>query len=378
MLRWSGEAESQGAMITNEPITVLLIEDNPEDLRIIREALTQMQQPSCRLSWAGSLADARLELAAHPFDLILLDMSLPDSRGMELLVSVQAQAAQAPIVILTSQDNDRLALEALRYGAQDYLVKGHVQVYRGLLERSLRYAIERKHAAEELRRTHTLLIQAEKMAAIGQLANGIAHEVKNPLNILLQCVSYLEPELSARGGEPAEVWQVMREAVMTADHIIKGLVDFSRPDPVELTPVPLASVIDGALKLLDSQLACGRIRLVKTLPSTLPPVMMAPPRLTQTFLNLFLNAIQAMPEGGELRIRAAAKTLTEPGPGIGARREDRFKLGETAVVCDIEDTGMGIPEDVLPKVFHPFFTTKPPGRGVGLGLSICNSVMEQH
>ena len=242
----------------------------------------------------------------------------------------------------------------------------------------MRYAIERRHAADQLKRIQAMLVQAEKMAAVGQLASGIAHEVKNPLNIILQCVSYLEPELTARGGEQAEVLQVMREAVTTADDIIKGLLDFSRPSPLQLKPTAMRPVIETALLVVERQIATNKIRLTTDLPATLPAVMADENQMKQVFLNVLMNAIQAMPNGGELRIRASVLKLTEPGQGVGLRQTDVFRPGTTALVCDVQDSGPGIPQELLPKAFIPFFTTKPPGEGVGLGLSICHTILEGH
>jgi signal transduction histidine kinase len=95
-------------------------------------------------------------------------------------------------------------------------------------------------------------------------------------------------------------------------------------------------------------------------------------------LNVFLNALQAMPNGGELRIRARDQLLGEPGRGIGLRTSDVFRVGDRALICEIQDTGVGIPKELLSRVFNPFFTTKAPGEGVGLGLSITQAIIHAH
>ncbi len=384
-------------------MNILLIEDNPEDVQTFTEVLANGASGSHGIQLADRLSKGLERLAGGSFDLVLLDLALPDSKGLRTLAEVHARAKETPIVVLTSSDDEQLALEALQQGAQDYLVKGYVQVYPGLLLRSMRYAVERKRAEQkekqlieaaaeaerqrttelerayqELRRTQAMLVQAGKMTAVGQLASGIAHEVKNPLNIILQSVNYLEPELTARGGQAVEILQVIREAVVTADKIIRGLLDFSKPAPLELKRSSLDSVLDASLMLVQNQLSARRVRLVKQVAANLPPVMLDENQMQQVFINLFLNALHAMPNGGELVIRAAARVLTESGMVIGVRATDIFKLGETVLVCDIEDTGSGIPRDVLHKVFNPFFTTKPPGEGVGLGLPITAAIVEGH
>ena len=278
-----------------------------------------------------------------------------------------------------------------------------MQVYRNLLGRSIRDAIERKAAVEkekelveaiaitegkraaelekayqELKQTQSLLVQAEKMAAVGQLASGIAHEVKNPLNIILQCINYLEPEIRPQGGQRAEVLQAMREAVMTADRIIRGLLDFSKPTLLELKPTAIGAVIDASLVLVKNQLAKTQVRLMADVPATLPAVMLDEHQMKQVFLNVLLNALHAMPTGGTLTIRSYLKRLTERGHGVGLRASDMFRVGETVLMCEVEDTGTGISKENLPKVFNPFFTTKAPGEGVGLGLSITETIVKGH
>jgi signal transduction histidine kinase len=384
-------------------MNLLLIEDNPEDVQTIKEALANRKSGSHSFQVANRLSKGLERLAGASFDLLLLDLSLPDSQGLHTLTEVHAKAKETPVVVLTSTDDDGLALEALQQGAQDYLVKGYVQVYPELLLRTMRYAVERKRAEQkekqlveaaaelerqrvaelerayqELKRTQAMLVQAGKMTAIGQLASGIAHEVKNPLNIILQSITYLEPELAARGGQAIEILQVIREAVLTADKIIRGLLDFSKPAPLQLKRASIAPVLEASLMLVQNQLAARQIRLVKEVASALPPVMLDQNQMKQVFINLILNALHAMPNGGELFLRAAARVLTKPDIAIGARITDIFKLGETVLVCDIEDTGSGIPRDILHKVFNPFFTTKPPGEGVGLGLPITAAIVEGH
>lgn len=384
-------------------MNILLIEDNPEDVQTIQEALADGKSGSHSVQWADRLSKGLERMAGTSFDLVLLDLSLPDSKGLRTLTDLRAAAKDTPIVVLTSSDDERLALEALQQGAQDYLVKAYVQIYPDLLLRSIRYAVERKRAEQkerqlvetaaeaerkraaeleqayqELKRTQAMLVQAGKMTAIGQLASGIAHEVKNPLNIILQSVNYLEPELKAAGGQTAELLQVIREAVMTADKIIRGLLDFSKPAPLELTATSIGSVLDASLLLVQNQLAARRIRLVKEVAADLPPVMLDQNQMKQVFINLLLNALQAMPNGGELFVRAARRVLTKPDIAIGARITDIFKLGDTVAVCEIEDTGTGIAREILHRVFNPFFTTKPPGEGIGLGLPITAAIVEGH
>ena len=137
-------------------------------------------------------------------------------------------------------------------------------------------------------------------------------------------------------------------------------------------------LITAALALVRTQAEHQRVQLTQDVAPNAPPVFLDPHQMQQVFINLILNALQAMPQGGRLTIRASVKRLTDPGVGIGQRAEDVFQVGQTVLACEIEDTGIGIPNAILPNVFNPFFTTKPPGEGVGLGLSITSSIIQGH
>lgn len=393
--------------MSDQPVKILLIEDTPDDAEPMLKALRGSKQPVFDVDWVDRLALGVAKLAGPaPYQIVVTDLNLPDAHGLDTVNTVHAKAKHLPIVVLTSDDDGTVATQALRAGALDYLVKGYVHVYPDLLIRAIRYAIERQEmrrreqelsdaltaaavadrtraaeldqANQELKQTQAMLVQAEKMAAVGQLASGIAHEVKNPLHIILQCVNYLEPEVKARGAQAVEILEAIREAVMTADKIVRGLLDFSKPAPLELKAVQLGEVIDAALLLINNQAATKKVLIAKSVAPDLPPVVLDAQQIKQVLLNLFLNAIQAMPGGGELRIRARAERLTAAGRGVGGRDNDAFRVGDRALVCEIEDTGTGIPKELLPRVFNPFFTTKAPGEGVGLGLSITSAIIQAH
>lgn len=235
-----------------------------------------------------------------------------------------------------------------------------------------------QQSKRQLYGTESQLIQAEKMGAIGQLASGIVHEVKNPLGILLKGVNYLEREYGPAQGELAQVLRMMKDAIMRADQIVRDLLDFARPAPLDLRPVPIQSVLDTALELVQEQLSAGHIKVVKEIAPGVKPVFLDESRMKQALINLILNAFQAMHSGGTLTIRAYPKRLTKVGGSVGNRSTDVFRVGQTVLVCELLDTGPGIPTEALSKVFDPFFTTKAPGEGTGLGLAVTKTIIEQH
>jgi signal transduction histidine kinase len=216
------------------------------------------------------------------------------------------------------------------------------------------------------------------MESIGTLAAGVAHEVKNPLAIMMMGVNYLSKKLPAADENLMLVLKEMREAIARADSITRGLLDFSAQRQLVVKAEDLNTLIDETLRLVRHELAQSHIELAKEWTPDLPPVSVDKNRLQQVFVNLFMNAIQAMPQGGRLAVRTYLKQLTETTHFEGSRRAASFWVGDTAVVAVVEDTGTGIPTENLAKIFDPFFTTKPTGIGTGLGLPVSKKIIELH
>jgi signal transduction histidine kinase len=230
----------------------------------------------------------------------------------------------------------------------------------------------------KLKETQAQLIQAEKLYAVGQLASGVAHEVRNPLAIILQGVNYLESKLSNTEVDIQETLSVLKESVKRADKIINALLDFSRATILELRPENINNIIESSLSLIRNHLANKNIEITTELKHGIHKVLVDKNRLEQVFINILLNAIQAMPGGGRIIIRSSDKQLWNAKHGIGGKEVDRLQLGKSIVVVEIEDTGEGIPPENLKKVFDPFFTTKGPSGGCGLGLSVTHSIISMH
>ena len=218
----------------------------------------------------------------------------------------------------------------------------------------------------DLHSTQLQLIEAAKMEAVGRMAAGVAHEVKNPLMTLGMGAGYFLQRRPAHADEAA-LLQDMKQAVGRASHIINGLLDFARPRPRQLAPADLNEVVDDALKLVRHQLATQKVTVQRQLQPGLPPLPLDRVRMEHVIVNLLTNAAQAMPGGGTVTVR----TSMHAG---GDRPPDQAPQ----IRLDIEDTGEGIPPEHLGRVFDPFFTTKPPGEGTGLGLSIAHRIVQIH
>ena len=235
-----------------------------------------------------------------------------------------------------------------------------------------------KASHDDLVQAQLQLIQAEKLESVGSLAAGVAHEVKNPLAILLMGVTYL-----AEGGkrDPAadqEVLRAMREAIHRANTIVRGLVDFSANNQLTVVPQDLNAMIGRSLLLVKHEMTGQHISAMTELDPKLPQVMLDPNKIQQVFINLFMNAIQAMRPGGTLAVRTYCRE-----PGAKSSHDESHscqtdEAGTIVVVAEVDDTGSGIPPDKLSKVFDPFFTTKAAGRGTGLGLTVVQKIIELH
>jgi PAS domain S-box-containing protein len=233
---------------------------------------------------------------------------------------------------------------------------------------------ERKRIEERLKTAQLQVAQAEKLESVGRLAAGVAHEVKNPLATILGGIDYLG-DRPASSASDRDVLREMRRAVERANEIVVGLLDFSAPHDLELAPEHLNAIVEDTLRFMKYQTERARVSVVRDFGVGLPRVRIDRRKIAQVLVNVFLNALQAMREGGTLTVRTFARNAAridrgERGRSVLGRRD------EVAIV--IEDTGTGFPDSALRKVFEPFFTTKPTGEGTGLGLTVCRAIVELH
>jgi len=233
---------------------------------------------------------------------------------------------------------------------------------------------ELQKAYDDLKAAQGQLMQAEKMESVGRLASGVVHEVRNPLAIILQGMDYLEKNIKTKDKNFPLVVEEIKQAVSRADSIINGLLNFASISELKSKIEDINSVLEKALSLVKNTLLQYNIQVKQQLAQGIPKVEIDANKIEQVFLNLMLNAVQAMPDGGILTIKTSAKAITE----MDKEELDVFRPGETAVVVEIEDTGTGMPQEVLGRVFEPFFTTHRNEKGTGLGLSIVKNIIDLH
>jgi two-component system NtrC family sensor kinase len=252
---------------------------------------------------------------------------------------------------------------AMDSGSPDFYTVTHIQlletfaVHAGLALQNAWLYKDLQERMLDLREAQSQLVQSAKMAAVGQLAAGVAHELNNPLTSVLGFAELLMWQ--AKPGDPD--WQdlnAITEEARRARNIVRNLLDFARQSESSPEPNDVNDLLTQTLALLRRQLVSEDVELVEQYASDLPPLMLSTNGIKQIFLNLVSNALQAMPQGGTLTV-----TTELLGDEVAAR---------------IADTGTGIPDEKLPHIFEPFFTTKPVGQGTGLGLSVSLGIAQDH
>jgi len=335
--------------------TLLIVEDDTD----IREALAGLLEmegfhvigcPNGRegLDW--------LRKSPKP-DLILLDLMMPVMDGWQFRV-VQKDDPELAIIPVIAVSADSTA-KAAAIDAEAYLKKP--VDYDTLVETIDRLLVESEHRALQAR-----LAQTDRLTSLGTLAVGVAHEINNPLAYVLLNLGYLTEELPRLLANPES--SKSREALVALEHArdgaerirntVRSLRTFSRPENESRTPLQLAKLLDSTLPMVANEIH-HRARLVKDY-GQVPDVVANEARLGQVFLNLLINAVQALPEdrSDQNRIHLVVRSSSP----------DR-------VVVEVHDNGMGIPSQVRGRIFEPFFTTKPVGIGTGLGLTICHGIV---
>jgi signal transduction histidine kinase len=200
------------------------------------------------------------------------------------------------------------------------------------------------------------LMRADRLAAMGTLAAGVAHEVNNPLASISSLIQMMKSENgSADMGEKLELIQTQIQRIT---RVTKDLTDFARARPAAKSAVEINSIVEMALRLAEFDSTFQKLKITKSLAADLPKIFADADQLQQVFLNIFLNARDATPDGGELKV------LT--------------KGQDDEIAIEISDTGTGVEADRAKQVFDPFFTTKPAGQGTGLGLAVCYGIVTAH
>jgi two-component system, NtrC family, sensor kinase len=368
-----------------DPARILVIDDEEAARFGIRKAL-EKEQYVVELAANGQEALQKVrEFSPH---VVISDINMPQMDGITLLKEMGRLEVPAPVILITAHGSESVAAQGLRAGAYDYLAKPfevddlrkavrNAAEKQQLLESNRRYLADLERTLIELKNSQTERIQAEKMAALGRLVAGVAHEVNSPLGALSSAIDTFGrafvriTELLGSDG-PAEsavaektaslkstleqTLQVAQSACQRMDSLVRTMRRFANLDHAPLRRADIRDCIESTLALLNHELR-GEIRILKDFGSA-ANVECYPLELNQLFTCLLMNSIEAISGAGEIRIRTW-------------ETEDRL------MVC-IADSGRGIASENLGKIFDPGFTTKGVGVGTGLGLPTCQKIVEKH
>ncbi|MEW6439576.1 MAG: ATP-binding protein [bacterium] len=363
-------------VLSEEAAQVLVVEDNSDMRRFIADCLAK--EFSVRTAVDGD--DGWNKVLERQPDLVVSDIMMPNRNGYELcqLIKSDARVQHVPLILLSSKSEVDMKIEGFARGADDYLtkpfnprelvarVKNMIKI-RSLEKEIHQHNVELQAALQELKETQAQLVHSEKMASLGILSAGLVHEINNPLNAAVSSLNTLVRTMSAGNGgdrpgglasqEKAE--RAARRALLglkRCEEIVNGLRRFARKDVDGMKEDDIHEGLESTLALLvqdpGRKVSVHRdYRLTGRVPCNLG-------QLNQVFMNLLTNAVQAIENKGDIWVRTEQR-------------------GDEAVIS-VQDSGVGIPPEKLPRIFEPFFTTKEVGQGTGLGLSISHKIVQQH
>ncbi|PYO03445.1 MAG: hypothetical protein DMD91_01195 [Candidatus Rokuibacteriota bacterium] len=356
--------------LTLKDARILIVDDEVANVRLLERLLVRAGYTTLR-----STTDSRQVLplyAEFQPDLILLDILMPEPDGfrvMEALKPLVADGTFLPVLALTADITRETRRRALTAGAKDFLTKPFDATevllrIQNLLETRFLYLELRTHNERletEVRERTQKLVQSEKLATMGSLLAGVAHELNNPLAVVLGRAALLSRKLA---GSPLAVdVQKLADAGERCGRIVKNFLALARQRPPERAEAQLNQIVQEAVELVAYPLRVDTVDVRQELMHPLPPLWADPHQLHQVVVNLLTNAHQAMRQTPPPR----QVTLTT-----------RYDPARGRVSLHIADSGPGIPPEIQAQIFEPFFTTKPPGEGTGLGLAICRGIVESH
>lgn len=366
------------------PIRVLIVEDREDDAELVLLELRRggYDPTSLRVETTEAM-DVALD---QPWDVVISDWSMPHFSAMTAFALLQSKGLDLPFIIVSGTIGEETAVSAMKIGVHDFMTKGHLSRLIPAIERERR-EFENRQQSHKMREQ---LMISERMASVGTLAAGVAHEINNPLAAVMGNVEFATETLAqmtkevrrlsaltdeenvsrqdfltwsvARLAEVEEAMVVTQEAAERMRLVVRDLRTFSHPgNEKEQEPVDLRKVLESSIRMASTEIR-HRARIVEEY-GEVALVDGSEARLGQILLNLIVNAAQAIPEGN----------ATQNEIGVVLRMGEAGK-----VIVEIRDTGSGIPPEILPRIFDPFFTTKAPGVGTGLGLAICHRLITAH
>ncbi len=331
----------------DKKLRILILDDVQADAELVEHALRKASI-TCTAHTVSTKSAFLKQLKEFSPDIILSDYVMPEFDGMAALRLAQEHVPQVPFIVVTGSINEEAAVDCIKAGATDYVVKQHLArlgpAVKAALETKLVKVLEQQ------------LVRSQKMESIGTMATSIAHEVGNPLTSILSLVQVIERTTSDETAK--EKLDIIKSQISRISRIIHELVDFSRPTTHVVQASDLNQIVRDALNIVQYGKKVKDIVFDVGLNEHVRALEVVPDQLQQVFINILMNAVDSLEE--------------KPGK-ISIRSESRGN----SVVVTVTDSGKGIPEEDLEKIFEPFFTTKQTGRGTGLGLWVSYGIVKK-
>jgi signal transduction histidine kinase len=349
-------------MMEHEPAQILLIEDNPGDADLVRLRLVESKS-EVHVNCVPRLSDALACLETTTPALVLLDLNLPDSHGAETFRRIMQKAPNVPVVILSGQEDENLAIKAVHLGVQDYLIKSEITSKQ--LERALHYAIERQGLLRSLETT-----RKQQLEFKNQFLSHVSHELRTPLTCIHQYVTLLVDGLAGSVAPPQmDHLKTVLKSVNQLHAMIRDLLEATRADSgklrVEQRCIDIGELLRQAVAMMRPSANEKLISLEAVADQAIPLVYADPDRALEVFINLIDNAIKYTPPNGSVLVKAS---LVETDP--------------SSVYVSISDSGRGIPQEALPRVFERLYQDPDAvdgnRSGLGLGLFIAKEIVTLH
>jgi signal transduction histidine kinase len=346
-------------------LRILHVEDSPDDSEIIRRLLHE-EGIECEIERRETREEYIALLEQKNFDLIFADCALPAFTGMHALELARKHAPEVPFIFVSGSMGEELAIESLRNGATDYVLKERLSRLVPAVRRAMEEARERSKGLEmEMR-----LRQAQNLETVGTLAGGIAHDFNNILTIIKGHASLLD--LEARHPERvAEIASIIDHAARRGSDLVKQILAFARKSDGTFTMTDFNRLIEDIVSMLREAVS-RNITFELDLDEHLPQIVADAAQIERVIINLVTNASDAMPRGGRIILSTQRVAGNGEVPCLSELPDQEYLL------LRVSDTGTGMDEDTRRHIFEPFFTTKPKGKGTGLGMPVVYGLMQMH
>ena len=348
------------------PLKILHLEDDPLDRELVRETV-EAEGIRCDIECVDTRNAFIEALDRGRPDLILADYKLPSFDGLSAMEIAKEKVPGVPFIIVSGVMGEDPAIEALRNGATDYVLKHRM----ARLGPAVLRAMEEVDGRTEKAALQKQLVAAQRMETVAMVAGGIAHDFNNALTGIIGFSELLKVELEGKENALRDLDEIRRSAER-ASVLTRQLLTFARRQAMDPVMLDLNSVVAEAIRLLRKVVG-ARVDIEEALAKTLPAVMADQGQIEQVLMNLCINSRDAMPEGGRIVVETSRVVF---GPGDLAAHPE-IPPGDYTVLS-ITDTGSGMDEEVRRRAFDPFFTTKSPDKGTGLGLPVVYGIVKQH